>query len=169
MHAPPHTLGAPRLLATLRFCALAPLTHTLEGSLTFVVGNGSGQRNDIHDLRDAIKRGRTDEEIFNDDNLLAPAVKFARGRSDMRTAYRGAAPPRPTHKLQLCIGPPGTGKSYCCAQEPDLYWKTPGQWWLNYRGEKAVIIDDMGPGVLSMHDFKRYLDVYVSVSSLIHN
>lgn len=51
---------------------------------------------------------------------------------------------RPTPTAIILYGPPGTGKSWSARQwtGPDFYIKPPGDFWIGYTGQKAIIFDD---------------------------
>lgn len=43
------------------------------------------------------------------------------------------------------MGKPGSGKTKQAREEnPGAYWKLQNKWWDGYKGQKAVIIDDLG-------------------------
>lgn len=59
--------------------------------------------------------------------------------------YRRLSTPNRSFKTRVTIlyGPPGTGKStWCRTNFPEAYWKNKSQWWDDYEGQKAVIIDE---------------------------
>ena len=55
----------------------------LEGPWVFGEIQGQGKRNDIISLRNAIRDGKRGRDLFDDDSVVGPAVKYARGRMDL--------------------------------------------------------------------------------------
>jgi len=51
---------------------------------------GQGARNDIINLRNAIREGKRGRELYDDPKTLVAAVKYSRGVTDMLTAYSPA-------------------------------------------------------------------------------
>lgn len=57
-------------------------------------------------------------------------------------------------------GKPGTGKSRAVHQLfPHAYWKNANKWWDGYKGERVVVLDDLGTSHLYEH-LKRWADRY---------
>lgn len=57
-------------------------------------------------------------------------------------------------------GKPGLGKSRAVHQLfPHAYWKNANKWWDGYKGEKVVVLDDLGTAHLYEH-LKRWADRY---------
>lgn len=59
-------------------------------------------------------------------------------------------------------GDPGTGKSFHArAQYPEAYFKAQNKWWDNYKGQSAVILDDLDQGGACLgHLLKIWCDRY---------
>lgn len=60
-------------------------------------------------------------------------------------------------------GAPGLGKSWAAREEnPGYYIKSHNKWWLGYRGEDVVIIDDISPheGQFMGEHLKQWADIY---------
>jgi len=63
-------------------------------------------------------------------------------------------------------GKPRVGKSrYCHAKWPGAYWKNANKWWDGYKGESAVVLDDLGTNHLSEH-LKRWADRYKIIAEV---
>lgn len=94
----------------------------LGGPYEFGVFNAMepGCRTDIMRLRDAIRSGRATRDIYDDDDLVGPAVRYARGMAELAAAY---VPPvcRADLVVTLHYGPPGTGKTFS-ADSPEAYY-----------------------------------------------
>jgi len=103
-----------------------------------VLGKGSGARNDIVALRDAVKSGKRGRDLYDDDSIVSAAVKYGRGVESMVSAY-SVAGPRPDVVVTFHFGPPGTGKSHCCYSE-DAYRYDGGTngFWNGYEQQTKV-------------------------------
>lgn len=99
---------------------------------------------------EAIQREHPGEYIRHLSNLHRVRVEAMTSNSKVKKCY-------------WLFGKPGTGKSrfandYC---KDDVYFKNPNKWWDNFKGERHVIIDDLGKehSVLGYH-IKRWSDRY---------
>jgi len=113
----------------------------VDGTEPFVfgeLGRGQGSRSDIVALRDAIKSGKRGRDLYDDDGLVGPAVRYGRGLEQMAAAY-STAESRPDLVVTLHYGPPGTGKTYCC-HSPDAYFfdGNANGFWNGYKSEHKV-------------------------------
>jgi len=63
-------------------------------------------------------------------------------------------------KCLWVYGEPGTGKSkFVHDHYPNAYWKNANKWWDSYKGEKVVVLDDLGTHHL-FELLKRWADRY---------
>lgn len=123
------------------------------------VASQQGKRNDIVALRDAIKAGKRSTEIFDDDCLVVPAVKYIRGMEKMIASYE-KAPDRTDIKVTLHYGPAGTGKTRCCHSEDAYYFDGNNGFWNGYNNQRKVIFDEFGGHVLTPLMLQRVCDRY---------
>lgn len=84
------------------------------------MSRGQGQRNDLLALRDAVRSGKRDRDLFDDDVVAGSAIKFQRGVAAMREAYSEPTE-RGDIRVTLHYGPPGTGKTYCCDSDDGMF------------------------------------------------
>lgn len=117
----------------------------LEGPWEFgtLPAAGSGSRNDLIDLREAIKGGKRGRDIYDDDCLVRAAVRYNSGMVSMVSAYTRAEP-RPDVRVTLHFGPAGTGKTHCCYDDEDtdcyLYDGNANGFWNGYTGQSKVCV-----------------------------
>ncbi|AXH74589.1 MAG: putative viral replication protein [Cressdnaviricota sp.] len=105
---------------------------------TWVPG-GSGRRSDLHFIREKIKQGATEVDLWEE---YFPTMARNYRAIDR---YRGlVSVPRDTPPVvHVLYGPTGTGKSRWCQETfPGAYWKSQDQWWDDYDGQEAVICDE---------------------------
>lgn len=101
-------------------------------------GVTQGQRSDILGLRDAVKSGKRGRELYDDDTLAVPAIKFGRALSDLAAAYVEPVQ-RDELSVTLHYGPAGTGKSHCCSSaDAYLYDGNANGFWNGYRDQRKV-------------------------------
>lgn len=88
----------------------------------FVYGTlskGAGSRTDLIRLRDAVRDGKRNRELFDDDVVAGAAIKYQRGVAALATAYS-----KPTERGDVTVilhfGPPGTGKTYCAHSDSGM-------------------------------------------------
>lgn len=126
---------------------------------------GQGKRSDIVDLRNAIRDQKSIREIYDDDSLVKPAGRYQTFLKSAIDVYQ-AVPARPNVRVRLCLGTPGTGKTYCCEQladgqtPADIYWKDGESFWERYNGESIVIMDEFGGHIMPPLLFNRVCDKY---------
>lgn len=127
---------------------------------------GAGARTDIHYLAEAVRGGKRGREIYDDDNLVSAAVKYAGGLRAMVAAYDPPRVLRPAVLTRLCIGPSGSGKSWCCAnyaasKGTAVYTRPKGVYWERYAGETTCILEEFGDSFMDIGEWKRLCDKYV--------
>lgn len=122
------------------------------------MSKGAGARNDLLALRDAIKAGKSDIAILDDDTLSTVAMRHTRAVLWAKEVYRGTGGDRGKLQVTLCIGPSGTGKSHCAKTEGAYYYD--GGFWNGYQGEEVVIMDDFGGHCCTPTEFQRICDGY---------
>jgi len=111
-----------------------------------VCPQGSGDRSDLIQLRDAIKAGKRKRDIVNDDNLFVIAAKYPRlsGIGDLHDLFAQTSEEPP--QVSLYYGPTGCGKtSGVRAAYPVDRWESPigkGGWYDGYDGEENALFDD---------------------------
>ena len=115
-------------------------------------GPGQGRRTDINELRDAVKRGATDSELW--DEQSHNMSKYMRCADHMRVAYATAAapgrlPPGSKGDIGLWMwGDSNVGKTtFHELKYPGFYDKnctctTAMRWWDLYDQQEIVLIDD---------------------------
>lgn len=79
-----------------------------------------GKRNDLLALRDAIKSGKRGTELFDDDAVAGPAIKYQRGVQALTSAY-GKPEVRGDIRVIFHFGPPGTGKTHCAHSDEGIH------------------------------------------------
>lgn len=126
-----------------------------------------GRRTDLLNLRDAVRSGKRGRELFDDDELAGSAIKFGRGVDAMVAAYTVALP-RDDLRVVLHFGPPGTGKTFCCQAEGCCMLKLSqqGGFWLNYNGEKHIILDEFSGHIMSPLDLQQLCDKYAYTANV---
>lgn len=76
---------------------------------------------------------------------------------------------KPQAQVRSCYwlwGKPRVGKSrYCHETWPNAYWKNANKWWDGYKGEQAVVLDDLGTDHLSEY-LKRWADRYKIIAEV---
>lgn len=121
---------------------------------------GQGKRNDLLVLRDAMRDGRSDLDLLEDDSTAPQFFKFQRALAAARAAYDPCIP-RDDIKVALFYGAPGTGKSHHARSLfPDAYWKDNTKWWPGYNGQTNVIWDEFGGWSCQPSDFNKIFDKY---------
>lgn len=97
-----------------------------------------GTRSDIIGLRDAIKSGKRGRDLYDDDRLVVPAVKYGRGVGELISAYTTPVS-RDDVSVTLHFGPAGTGKTHCCySADAYLYDGNANGFWNGYADQRKV-------------------------------
>lgn len=129
-------------------------------------GSGAGKRNDIHELRDAIKEEKTERYIIEDDSLVVAYAKYQRFHDRTRMLYRPKNHPEGVHVI-LHFGDPGTGKTRNVFNRyPDVF-EIPisnGTMWMDgYDGHEEVLFDDFlgAASKLPLDTTLKFFDRYV--------
>lgn len=134
---------------------------------TFSAGYmGAGARNDIHNLREAVKSGMSQREIIENDGLVETFAEHMRFHDRCRSLY---APKRKRDnwKVSLYYGEPRSGKTLkAMTENPDLF-EIPisnGTMWLDgYDGHEVVLFDDFAgrASKLTLDNTLKFFDRYV--------
>lgn len=133
---------------------------------TFQAGvGGRGARNDIHQLRDAIKQGKSQRTIINDDGMVSNYAKHLKFHDRVRSLF--PPPERPDGvELILYYGHTRTGKTRTVKALEDVF-EIPisnGTLWLDgYDDHENVLFDDFcGKGSkLGLDNTLKFFDRYV--------
>lgn len=111
---------------------------------------GQGKRNDIATLRDKLKAGASDRELWEADDTFSSMLKYNRGVAAYRSAVSQGRPRGTAPTVYVLTGPPGCGKSRFVNERfnpDDVFWlprpsNSMDAWWDGYRGESVVVCDD---------------------------
>jgi hypothetical protein len=119
-----------------------------------------GKRKDLETLAEVVKRGVPIAEIAEE--YAAEFIKYNRGILALRQTLQ-APRKRLNLKCFLLYGDTGIGKSWTLNELfPDAYRlacaRTP--WANGYDGQRVVIIEEFGPGMMDINILKRLLDIY---------
>ena len=143
-----------------KYCTKVDDPTYLDGPWRYGVrSQGQGSRTDLLALRDAVKGGKRGRELFDDDEIASQAIKYGRGVESMVRAYSTALP-RDDIRVVFHFGPPGTGKTWCCHQPNAYMAKIVNGFWLNYKGESHVVLDEFGGHVMSPLELQTLCDRY---------
>lgn len=110
--------------------------------------NGQGKRNDLVALRDRIDKGCTRRDLYKDHP--SAAYKYPSGISIHMTLVKPT--PVLSFRVELHIGPTGTGKtSYCINKYPE-HWRLPlrtgkSLWFDGYDQHKVALLDDFNGNI----------------------
>lgn len=130
------------------------------GDIQYIWGTispGQGRRNDIVDLRDAIKSGKRGREIYDDDALLGAAVRYSRGMDKLLEAY-SSAECRDGLRVIFHYGRAGTGKTHCAHVDGAYYLDGANGYWNGYNGEKILVLDEFSGSTLPPLMLQRLCD-----------
>lgn len=116
-----------------------------------------GERMDIHDMKDAVKKGATMEQL----------IEGASSYQGLRTAellmkYQ-PAPPERKKEVTWLWGDTGVGKTRSAVSRAGPgYWISSEnlKWWDGYSGQKSIIIDEFRGDMCTLHVLLRILDRY---------
>lgn len=110
------------------------------GPYTFGKDPKPGERNDLIDLRNAVKSGKRGADLFDDDDIAPVAIKYQRGVEAMVQAYT-VPPKRDKVEVTFHYGKAGTGKTYC-ADCPGAYFFDGGanNFWNGYKVLSKITI-----------------------------
>lgn len=119
--------------------------------------NEQGKRNDIHNLAEEIKKGKSKKEII--DEFPELYIKYNKGIETMINHYtkdRSTAP-----QVVWVCGKAGSGKTRLIAEKfPDYYPKPPNKWWDGYCNQECICFDDFDPTHMNFREFLMILDRY---------
>lgn len=109
--------------------------------------NQQGRRNDLHTFVQAVKDGRSNEELVDEFPVQVAkyhrCIPFIRGTIDVPPLPRGS---KRSIGLWIWSTLPDVGKTtYVYTRWPHLYSKTSDKWWPFYFGQPVVFIDDPHP------------------------
>lgn len=133
----------------------------MDGPYRFgTMSRGQGSRSDVLALRNAVRAGATDRELFDDDECAGPAIRYPSGVARLRAAFE-VPPERPDVRVIFHFGPPGTGKTHCAHSAEAFYFDgNSGEFWVGYNGQDTLILDEFGGHVLKPLIFQRLCDKY---------
>lgn len=119
-----------------------------------------GKRSDIHQVAQMVTDGVPLPEIAR--TLPGHFIKYHKGIIALDAEIHREKF-RPNLKVYCLFGCAGVGKTFFVHKYfPEHYavadMKHP--WFDGYRQEKVVLFDDYGPGLMSIENLKRFLDVY---------
>lgn len=116
-----------------------------------------GKRNDLKNVCEAVKNGAKLFEIAEE--FPETFVKFTKGITALRSMKLTPRTDKPY--IEWRWGLAGTGKTrYCVEKHSNHYIKDGTQWWDNYDGQEAIIIDDFEAKSWPYRDFLRLIDRY---------
>lgn len=143
------------------------LPHTFIEFGTFrEKGEKAGLRNDLIALREAVKEGKTQREIIDDDDSIKTFARFIKFHDRLRVLYKPKPRENGVH-VSLYVGDPGTGKTRRAYQEYPNIYEIPisnGTMWMDgYDDQPEVLFDDfMGKGSkMGLDNTLKFLDRYV--------
>lgn len=123
-----------------------------------------GQRTDLHQLEEAVKRGDDDKQLW--EGNFGTMVKYHKSIGRARAALQIDSKRRQSCTIYVLWGPTGTGKSARCAEmAPNAYrlaappTDNQGLWWDGYCGQRDVIIDEFNSWI-KITTLLTYLDIY---------
>jgi len=85
-------------------------------------------------------------------------MRYSRAVLWAREVYRKQELGERKVQVTLCIGPAGTGKSFCAKSDGCYFYD--GGFWNGYAGEKVVLMDDFGGHICTPIEFQRICDGY---------
>lgn len=138
-----------------------------EDSSPFVAGTPPkpGKRNDIDNLVDLMREGKTVVDLIRDDQLsISPIIRYPKGFSLVsNTLHRPKRTGPPT--VIWVYGSTGTYKTRCVCEFADAlgeYWISAGdlRWFDGYTGQPTVIFDDLRTRHAKFDVLLRLLDRY---------
>jgi hypothetical protein len=119
-----------------------------------------GKRNDIAIYRSAVKAGKSNKQLMEDDDTLKVWARHPMLRNRMRNAMCEDIA-RTNVKVYVFYGASNTGKSYYASRAaPNAYWKEASKWWDGYDGESTIIMDEFNGSWFPYDTWKRVLDHY---------
>lgn len=117
-----------------------------------------GERSDLKRVVATIETATSLRDV-----ITGHPQEFIRYHRGIEKLFHAIAPKqRRSWNTQVTVfyGESGAGKSRACAElAPEAYYKTHGEWWDNYTGQEAVILDDFY-GWLRLDEFLRVGDRY---------
>ncbi|QFR58251.1 replication associated protein [Capybara associated cyclovirus 1] len=118
-----------------------------------------GKRSDLDSVVETIKSARTLADIVSQHPSMY--IRYHRGIEKL-FGYIGTRQKREWKTYTTILyGESGVGKSRAALEKAqgNVYYKTRGEWWDNYKGEETVIIDDFY-GWIKLDEMLRITDRY---------
>jgi len=119
-----------------------------------------GRRTDLASLAQMVAEGGGLPRVARENPQAV--IQFGKGISLLHGLLH---PPPVRRELKVFVlwGPTGTGKTRSAWELfPDLYnvFNLQSPWFDGYAGQNAILLDEMGPGMMDINFFKRILDIY---------
>lgn len=130
------------------------------------MSGGQGSRTDLKSLRDAIKDGKSFQELVDDDDQLLCLAKHDRFASKLFNMYKKHKNTHSYAKVDVHVlwGKTRTGKTRSAREtadsEPFVLTLGDGNWFDGYTGEKVLIIDEFRDSQVPIGELLRLLDHY---------
>lgn len=133
------------------------------------LGGAQGRRSDLREVGEMIKEGESIRTVAMEHPDIY--IKYHKGIEKLGLLALGAPPVWREVTVTVCIGPPGSGKTRWCYQQEDGVLYRPlsassGLWWEDYRGQKAILLDDFYGGMCRFNKLLRLLDGYAEPLSV---
>lgn len=121
---------------------------------------GSSSRTDLCEIRSQIDAGVSEMAIAQ--SKFPQWCQYRRAFAEYRALAGGDGGLRLNLHVSVYYGIPGSGKTRAAYEMggDSLYVWPGGKWFDGYNGERTVLFDDFGPGVIEYRFFLRLLDIY---------
>lgn len=124
-------------------------------------GKTQGKRSDLDDIAEAIQDGSQPDDIA--DSHPKSYIRYHRGIRELYEAKQRRVERNWETPIHIIWGKPGLGKTrqvYAREGRANVYKKPRGEWWPNYKGQRAILIDDFVPGLYTIGEFLEWGDRY---------